>query len=159
MPETDVRALREAFSAFMTGVTIVATRDADGAPLGFTANSFTSVSLEPPLLLVCISNSSQSLPTFLAADGFSVNILSANQEDLSRRFAQQEADRFDGVDWREGPAGHPVLHGCCGWFDCTAHQRVEAGDHMILIGEVVGFDHHPERPLGYSRGGYFSLEA
>ena len=138
---------------------VVTTVDGEGQAVGFTANSFTSVSLDPPLLLVCIANRSSSLDAFLAADGFSVNILSAAQEDLSRRFAAPGEDRFAGVAWRPGPAGNPVLSGCCGWFDCRSHKRVVAGDHTILIGKVVGFNHHPERALGYARGGYFSLDS
>ncbi|MEX2518299.1 MAG: flavin reductase family protein [Paracoccaceae bacterium] len=153
----DRLALREAFGAFMTGVTIVTTIDEDGAPVGLTANAFTSVSLEPPLLLVCISSHSQSLPALLAFGGFAVNILAEGQEPLSTRFSRRESDRFAGVDWRPGPAGSPILDGVCGWFDCRIHDQVEAGDHEVLIGQVIGFDHPGGAPLGFSRGGYFSL--
>lgn len=153
----DTIALRAAFSAFMTGVTIVTTLDADGAPRGFTANSFTSVSLTPPLILFCISKNSLSLDLFLGTRAFAVNILSDRQRDLSARFAAPVEDRFAAVDWSAGPAGSPVLNGVCGWFDCETRNTVEAGDHHIVVGEVIGYDHNPQEALGYSRGGYFSL--
>ena len=154
---TDQKALRAAFSAFLTGVTIVTTMDKDGAPRGFTANSFTSVSLTPPLLLFCIAKTSRSLDAFMNADSFAVNILSESQEHLSSRFAAPVEDRFADVDWSNGPTGAPVLSDVCGWFDCATHNRVEAGDHYIIIGEVIGFDHNTSEALGYSRKGYFSL--
>ena len=154
---SDTLALRAAFSAFLTGVTIVTTVDGDGAPRGFTANSFTSVSLTPPLILFCISKSSLSLDLFLGTSAFAVNILSDRQQQLSARFAAPVEDRFAEVDWSAGPAGSPVLQGVCGWFDCETRNTVEAGDHHIIIGEVIGYDHNPAEALGYSRGGYFSL--
>lgn len=153
----DTTALRAAFSAFLTGVTIVTTRNVDAAPRGFTANSFTSVSLDPPLILFCIAKSSRSLGDFLGASAFAVNILSDKQQQLSARFAAPVEDRFAEVGWDVGPAGSPVLHGVCGWFDCQTRNIVEAGDHHIVIGEVIGFDHNPQEALGYARGGYFSL--
>lgn len=153
--EDDIQALRIAFGAFMTGVTIVTTVDEGGAPVGLTANSFTSVSLDPPLLLVCIARTSLSLPSFQNAGGFAVNILAKNQKPLSNRFARQSDNRFADVDWHPGPVGNPVLDGACGWFDCEHHDQVEAGDHIILIGHVRGFDHAGGEPLGYARGDYF----
>lgn len=154
---TDPIALRAAFGAFMTGVTVVTTLAADGAPVGFTANSFTSVSLDPPLILICIAKTSQNIKTFRQASGYAVNILAEGQEDLSRRFSGPTADRFAGVDWGIGPAGAPVIAGACGWFDCDMHNQVEAGDHVILIGQVRGFDHSKRPALGYAAGGYFRL--
>ena len=151
----DTRALREAFGAFMTGVTIVTACD-EGGPAGLTANSFTSVSLSPPLLLVCVNGASRSLAAIRRAGGFAVNILAEDQRDLSNRFAGPAEDRFAGIEWRPGPVGGPVLAGVCGWFDCRLHDEVRAGDHIILIGEVAGFDHPGGAPLGYARGGYFT---
>lgn len=155
---SDSRALREAFGAFMTGVTIVTGVEQGGAPVGLTANSFTSVSLDPPLLLVCLNHASRSLATIRRAGGFAVNILAEDQQELSNRFARPARDRFEGVNWSPGPVGAPVLEGVCGWFDCRLHDEVHAGDHVILIGEVGGFDHPGGRPLGYARGDYFSLK-
>lgn len=156
--EAERLALRQAFGAFMTGVTVVTTTDEAGGPVGLTANAFASVSLDPPLLLVCISSRSLSLPEFQRSGGFAVNILSTAQKDLSQRFARPVEDRFEGVDWAPGPNGGPVLKDVCGWFDCRLHDQVEAGDHIIMIGRVEGFDHNPQSPLGYARGDYFSLE-
>ena len=153
----DTRALRDAFGAFMTGVTIVTTRGGDGAPTGLTANSFTSVSLDPPLLLVCVQGRSRTLSSIRESRGFAVNILAEGQETLSNRFARPVDDRFEGVEWSHGPRGGPILPGVCGWFDCALHDEVAAGDHFILIGRVEGFNHRETAPLGYSRGGYFSL--
>lgn len=160
-PETtgESRALRDAFGAFMTGVTIVTTMDSEGNPQGLTANAFASVSLDPPLLLVCISRRSHSLPSIQQSGGFAVNILADNQQALSDRFARRAGDRFEGVAWEPGPVGGPVLDGVCGWFDCRLFDQHAAGDHMILIGRVEGFHHNAQHPLGYARGGYFSIGA
>lgn len=150
------RALRDAFGTFMTGVTVVTTRGADGKPLGFTANSFSSVSLDPPLLLVSIAKTSHNYATFSEARGFAVNILSEGQKDISNTFARPVEDRFATVYWRNGPVGSPILAGVSAWFDCTTHQIVDAGDHAILIGLVGGFEAAPTAGLGYYRGSYFT---
>jgi flavin-dependent trigonelline monooxygenase, reductase component len=150
---SDARALRDAFGAFLTGVTVVTTVDDAGAPIGFTANSFTSVSLDPPLLLVCLAKTSRNYATLTAAKGFGVNILSENQTDVSNTFARPVEDRFAAVDWRMGPHGSPVFADVAAWFDCATH---DAGDHVILIGRVEGFDNSGKTGLGYARGGYFT---
>lgn len=150
------RALRDAFGTFMTGVTVVTTRDAEGRPLGFTANSFSSVSLDPPLLLVSMARASQNYAAFAAARGFAINVLSEGQKDVSNTFARPVEDRFATVYWRNGPAGSPIIAGVAAWFDCSLHQIVEAGDHAILIGRVEGFEATPAPGLGYYRGGYFT---
>ncbi|MGI9405500.1 MAG: flavin reductase family protein [Hyphomicrobiaceae bacterium] len=152
--------LRAALGAFVTGVTVVTTRDTDGTPRGFTANSFTSVSLDPPLVLVCLAKTAGSFDVFERAGGYAVNILAESQRDVSTVFTTDRMDRFDQVGWEDGPAGHPVFKGTAAWLDCTMHSRVDAGDHLILIGRVQGFDAHAEPPLGYCRGAYvtFGLE-
>lgn len=157
----DPRALRNAFGAFATGVTVVTSRTADGAPIGFTANSFASVSLDPPLLLVCLAKSSRNYANMTGAAGFAVNVLAEDQKDVSNTFAKPVEDRFAAVDWRDGPAGSPVFAGAAAWFDCRTDRIVDAGDHAILIGRVVGFENGERVGLGYVRGGYFvpSLEA
>ncbi len=156
----DPRELRHALGAFVTGVTVVTTRDTDGTPRGFTANSFTSVSLDPPLVLVCIAKSAGSFDVFERVDGYAVNILGEDQRDVSGVFATDTPNRFEKVIWSDGPAGHPVFEGTAAWLDCSMHERVEAGDHVILIGRVEGFHAHSEAPLGYCRGAYvtFGLE-
>lgn len=149
----DPRALRDAFGCFMTGVTVVTTME-DTKPLGFTANSFSSVSLDPPLLLVSIANRSGNLAAFAQGAGFAVNILSEGQKDISARFAKPVEDRFAEVFWRRGPVGSPVLAGVSAWFDCTLEQAVSAGDHTILIGRIGGFEAGSAPGLGYYRGAY-----
>lgn len=159
MTEIDPRALRNAFGAFMTGVTVVTTHDQDGNPLGFTANSFTSVSLDPPLVLVCLANSSRNYDAFYQADGFAVNVLAEDQKEVSNTFARPVEDRFAAVNWQKGPHGAPVFDGVSAWFDCATFNRVEAGDHLILIGEVKAFENATHPGLGYARGAYVTPAA
>ncbi|MFN3615032.1 MAG: flavin reductase family protein, partial [Rubrimonas sp.] len=120
----DRHALRRALGAFATGVTIVTGRDANRAPVGFTANSFTSVSLDPPLVLACIGAGAASYAAFRGADAFAVNILTAGQRDLAMRFATRGADKFAGGAWETRATGAPVLADSAAWFDCAAHQTL-----------------------------------
>lgn len=150
------RTLRDAFGAFLTGVTVVTTMTEDGAPVGFTANSFTSVSLDPPLLLVCLAKTSRNYRTLTTAKGFAVNILSEGQKDVSNTFARPVEDRFAAVDWKKGPFGSPVFADVAAWFDCSMHQLVDAGDHVILLGRIEGVENTGRTGLGYARGGYFT---
>lgn len=152
---SNTRALRDAFGAFATGVTVVAASTAEGRPIGFTANSFTSVSLDPPMLLICIARSSRNFATMMAADNFSVSVLSKAQREVSDTFARPSEDRFAGVDWRRGGNGAPVIGGAAAWFECDASQRVEAGDHVVILGRVTAFGNTGDDGLGYVRGGYF----
>jgi len=158
MTTPDARSLRDAFGCFMTGVTIVTTRHA-GQPLGFTANSFSSVSLDPALLLVSIANRSANLAAYTHGAGFAVNVLSEAQTELSARFARPSGDRFADLYWRDGPVGNPVLAGVSAWFDCTLEQAVPAGDHTILIGRIAGFEATDAPGLGYYRGAYVTPAA
>lgn len=163
VPETgpgdtlDVASLRKAFGRFATGVTVVTARQPDGTPRGFTANSFTSVSMDPPLLLVCIGKSAASLDTFLQAGTFAVNILAESQKDVSGLFASRRPDKFETCAWRPGPAGTPLVEGALAWFECSRHDAVDAGDHVILIGRITRFDHADGNPLGFYQGGYFTI--
>ncbi|MDE3177864.1 MAG: alpha/beta fold hydrolase [Pseudomonadota bacterium] len=153
----DPRAFRKALGGFLTGVTVVATVQPDGTPRGFTANSFTSVSLDPPLVLVCIAKTAASCPIFSAAEGFSVNILAEHQADVSGLFASKSPDKFGAVAWRRGPAGNPVLDEVAAWFDCARQDVVDAGDHVILIGRVQGFAERAVNPLGYCKGAHITF--
>lgn len=150
------RLLRDAFGTFMTGVTVVTTVDAQGNPLGFTANSFSSVSLDPPLLLVSMAHRSINRDAFVSGRGFAVNILSEGQKDISSTFARPVDDRFSNIYWRRGPEGSPLIAGVAAWFDCVHHQVVEAGDHIILIGRITAFEATQTAGLGYYRGSYFT---
>lgn len=153
----DGRDLRRAFGNFATGVTIVTTLDAAGNPCGFTANSFTSVSIDPPLLLVSIAKSAYGCEVFTASAGFAVNILARDQRELSNRFAAAGADKFAGLGWQGKASGAPVVDGVVAWFDCEHHQQVDAGDHVILIGKVLQYAYNTHTPLGFCRGAYVSF--
>ena len=155
---SDPRTLRDALGCFATGVTIVTARGPDGVPFGLTANSFTSVSLDPPLLLVCVANTSNSALGLRSAGHFAVNVLQAEQRDASGRFAGKGPDRFAATPWFEGETGVPLLeHSLCS-FECRQNAIYEAGDHFILIGEVVRAQFEPQRePLLYFRGQYRAL--
>ena len=149
--------LRRAFGSFATGVTIVTTMDGQAQPCGFTANSFSSVSLEPPLVLVSIAKSAFSLTTFTDCEGFAINILAEHQRDLANRFASKGVDKFSGIDWQPGSTGAPLLNAVVAWFDCENFQQVDAGDHVILIGKVLDYSYGTDAPLGFCRGAYVSF--
>lgn len=148
--------LRRAFGAFATGVTIVTTVDEAGEVHGFTANSFSSVSLDPPLLLVNIAKSAYGLKIFSGAEGFAVNILAEEQRELSNTFASRGADKFAGAHWSPKITGSPVFDGVVAWFDCESFQQVDAGDHVILIAKVLDYAYNSDSPLGFCRGAYVS---
>jgi len=150
------RALRDAFGAFLTGITVVTTLESNNNPLGFTANSFSSVSLEPPLLLVSLAKTSRNYKSFTTASGFAVNVLAEDQKEISQVFAMPVEDRFAAVKWANGPQGSPVLDEVAAWFDCSMHQVIEAGDHAILVGKVEAFKNGFVNGLGYVRGAYFT---
>ena len=154
----DVRKFRNALATFATGVTVVTTRDGEGATQGFTANSFTSVSLNPPLILVCVARSANCFPIFAACKHFAVNILHEEQRAVSEVFAVGTGDRFSGIDWEWSPLRSPRLRGVVSWLDCRTVQSIDAGDHIILVGEVEHFDYSQEAPLGYCGGNYISFD-
>ncbi|HEX4267536.1 MAG TPA: flavin reductase [Steroidobacteraceae bacterium] len=150
----DARRFRSALGAFATGVTIVTSRDAAGKDVGLTANSFNSVSLEPPMVLWSLARSARSLPAFLAANRFAVHVLAADQEELSLRFAARGSDKFAGLDLERGPGELPMLRGCSARFLCRTAFRHESGDHVIFVGEVEAFDHSDRPPLLFHGGRY-----
>ncbi|MGH8444429.1 MAG: flavin reductase family protein, partial [Solimonas sp.] len=150
----DPRAFRNALGSFTTGVTIITTRDADGLPVGITANSFNSVSLDPPMVLWSLAKSARSLPAFAQGQHWAVHILSAQQEELSNRFARSGADKFAGLDCDEGHGGVPLLRGCTTRLQCRSAFQYEGGDHLIFVGEVLAFDHSERPPLVFQAGRY-----
>ncbi|NNC71765.1 MAG: flavin reductase family protein [Sphingomonadaceae bacterium] len=156
--EFDHRRFRNALGCFGTGVTIVTTLDADGAPVGLTANSFTSVSLDPELLLVCLNRQSKSLPVFEAAETFAVNVLHVEQKELAQLFAMAAADRFRDTIWESGSTGAPIITGSLASFECSTYAEYDGGDHLIMVGRVVDvrFDDESD-PLLYYRGAYREL--
>jgi 3-hydroxy-9,10-secoandrosta-1,3,5(10)-triene-9,17-dione monooxygenase reductase component len=150
----DAREFRAALGSFVTGVTIITTLDAAGNPAGLTANSFNSVSLDPPMVLWSLALDSTSLEAFRQAGWWAVHVLAAGQEDLSNRFARRENDKFDGVATTPGPGGIPLLAGAAARFVCRAAFEYEGGDHAIFLGQVTSFERAGHPPLVYHQGRY-----
>lgn len=145
---------RAALGTFATGVTIVTTMSQTGEPIGVTASSFNSVSLDPPLVLWSLAKSSSSLDSFCGSGHFCVHVLSAAQEELSNSFARSGAEKFAGVEWTQGVLGSPVLNTYSALFQCKMMHEYEGGDHVILVGEVVEFDRKDHAPLLFHGGRY-----
>lgn len=150
----DTREFRNALGSFTTGVTIVTTRDKDGRDVGMTANSFNSVSLDPPMVLWSIAKSSASRPAFTSAEYFAVHILAADQEPLSNVFAKKGADKFAGLNLGRGHGDVPLLDNCAARFECRTAYRYEGGDHEIIVGEVLLFENYDRPSLAFHSGGY-----
>lgn len=149
----DARSFRKVMARFPTGVTVVTARAGEGAPMGLTVNAFTSVSLEPPLVLVCIDRGSGSHDGILSAGSFAVNVLSSAQGAVARRFAADPAaGRFDQVAWRVGPGGAPILDGVVAWLSCAVEATHPGGDHTILVGRVQAADAGSGEALAFYRG-------
>lgn len=156
----DQRAFRDALSTFVTGVTVITTCSRSGTFAGITANSFNSVSLDPPLILWSLGRDSGSFSTFEAADYFAVHILSEAQADLSMRFATVGADKFSGLQTTTGIGGVPLIEDCTARLECSVFERVPAGDHIIYIGQVERINTNSKiDPLVYHAGDYARLEA
>jgi flavin reductase (DIM6/NTAB) family NADH-FMN oxidoreductase RutF len=154
----DPRTLRDALGSFATGVTVVTCLTPDGSPAGLTVNSFTSVSLNPPLLLVCLAKPAASAAALIEASHFAVNVLQTGQQPASIRFATRDEDRFGTTPWACGEAGAPILKDSLGVFECERHAVYDGGDHHILVGQVTkaSFDTSLD-PLLYFRGSYRRL--
>jgi len=154
----DEARFRQVLGHFPTGVTVVTGRDPAG-PVGLSVNSFTSVSLDPPLVALCVNRVSTTWPRIRDIGRFTVNILSADQELVSRTFASHGADRFAGIGWHPSPSGSPVLEGALAWLDATVEVEHDAGDHLLVIGRVFGLDVAGDgSPLVFYRGGYGRFE-
>jgi flavin reductase (DIM6/NTAB) family NADH-FMN oxidoreductase RutF len=150
----DQQALREALGRFATGVTVVTTRTQQGSFEGVTANSFAAVSLGPPLVLWSLRSGARSLAGFLASNCFAINVLSREQAHISRHFATPQVDKFGGVDFGLGVDGCPIFDRSLAIFECRTENRVEAGDHVILIGRVVRAHYCEGMPLVFASGQY-----
>ena len=153
-PSPDSRSFRDALGAFATGVTVVTTRDGDGNPVGVTASSFNSVSMDPPLVLWSLAKNSNSREAFCSSGHFAIHVLAESQQEIANRFASSGTDKFAGVDWSEGQLGSPILAPHAGLFECRARHEYDGGDHLILVGEVVCFEVCSEPPLLFHRGRY-----
>ena len=150
---------RRACGRFATGVTIASVLDGSGAPHGLTVSSFTSVSLDPPLILICLGHEVTSVEAFRAAKHFGINILGEDQRALSERFARKGHDRFDGLDWLRGETGVPLLAGVLAQIECAVQRRIAAGDHDIFLGEVLSARVHKGDPLIHFASRYRKLSS
>lgn len=157
-PEDAALAFRACLGQFATGITVVTCRSAAGHRCGITANSFSSVSLEPPLILWNIAKESNSLKDFLAAEHFAVHILTAEQEPLSRHFARTDHTLFDNVSYTDSQHGVPLFPDCLAVFECSTHAIYEAGDHYIIVGHVDSFSWEHGNPLLFFRGSYCDFD-
>ena len=156
-PAFTTQDFRAALGMFATGVTIVTARDAEGRLVGLTANSFNSVSLEPPLVLWSLSMKAGSVPAFTAGSHYAVHILAADQRDLAERFARRDGDRFEGLAVQSGAGGVPILPGAAAVFECFNRSRYDEGDHIIFVGEVERCRHREgASPLIFHGGRYFT---
>ena len=152
---------RTLLGQFASGIVLVTASDENG-PVGFTCQSFCSVSLDPPLVSFCVGSASASYPRIRRTGGFAVNVLAEDQQGLSRRFAQPGADRWSGVVWRPSPAGNPLVAGALGWLDCTITAEHPTGDHTIVVGRVQALGNDADaatEPLVFFRGQYRGLAA
>ncbi len=152
------RRLRDVLGTFATGVTVVTARNDAGVPVGITVNSFTSVSLEPPLVLWCLGRGSSVQDAFTTGSHFAVNVLNGSQEALAKRFANKQLDQFaDLEDIEQGIGGVPLLPDCIGQLQCVQRHALDGGDHLILVGEVLAIAEHPGAPLLFHRGRFAAL--
>lgn len=154
----DSDLFRSVLGRFASGITIITTHDAEGRDHGMTVSAFSSLSLDPPLVLVAIGNDATMAPVMSQAASFAVNVLRDDQQELSRRFAGRLDDRFAGVSHTHGTFGDALLDGVLGSLECRVVARHPAGDHVIVIGEVEGAAAHHGHPLLYFRGSYAQLE-
>ena len=148
------KAFRSALGRFATGVTVITTRDAQGKLYGLTANSFNSVSLDPPMVVWSLSRNAPSLPAFTRATHYAINVLGADQVDLSQRFATPQDDKFAGIAWRPGRSGVPVLDGCLAHFECRNSRCHDGGDHLLFLGGVEAYAEREGEPLLFVGGRY-----
>lgn len=153
-PTFDPKAFRNALGSFATGVTVITTTAADGTPVGLTANSFNSVSIEPPMVLWSLAKKAHSLPVFMEAQHWAVHVLATDQEDLSNRFARAGEDKFSGLNLKRNEHGVPLLEGCAARFECETSFRYEGGDHIIFVGQVLSFQRVERAPLVFHAGRY-----
>ena len=157
-PGVPPQLFRDLLGRFATGVTVLTARAPDGRPFGMTANAVASVSLDPPLVLVCIDRTRDMHEVLRTAPRFALSVLAADQEPVSRRFAEDSADRFAGTAMLEGPHGLPLVAGAVAYIQCDKRDAVAAGDHTIFIGLVTGGTASDRPPLVYFRAGYGRYE-
>jgi flavin reductase (DIM6/NTAB) family NADH-FMN oxidoreductase RutF len=151
--------LRRVMGHFATGVTVITTKDQGGNPNGLTANAFMSLSLNPPLVLISVDKGATCYGCFGLQNGFTVNFLSEDQEEISRRFATKGADKFADLKWQPGSNGAAIIEGVMGYVECVITESHDGGDHTIVVGEIVNAGATGERPLLFFKGKYQRLPA
>ncbi|MGI9492504.1 MAG: flavin reductase family protein [Geminicoccaceae bacterium] len=156
-PDVDPKSLRQALGCFATGVAVITTLGDWDAPVGLTVNSFSSVSLDPPLILWSLSHNAPSFGAFQRHDGFAVNVMSVDAKDLVLRFARPSADKFKGVVWTSGYLGVPLLDDVVATFECRTESRIAKGDHEIYVGRIVRYVSTDRSPLIFHRGSFTTL--
>lgn len=154
MTDMDPRKLREALGAYATGVTVATARAPDGRPVAMTVNSFTTISLEPPLVLWCAQRDIGPFAAFHAAGHYAVHVLHAGQEDIASHFARDIDDKFAGIRFADGIEGLPLLDDFTARFQCRVERRLDGGDHVMLLGRVLTMDYRPAEPLIFHAGAY-----
>lgn len=154
----DPYEFRQLLGRFATGVSVLTVATADGRPMGMTATSLSSVSLQPPLISVCVDREAELHDVIVKAPEFVVNVLGSPQEALARRFSDKHEDRFDGVGYHLSPEGLVLLDGALAHLICERYAEYQGGDHTIILGQVVGGSTSDGRPLLYYRGGYAALD-
>ena len=157
MTHTDPITFRRVMGHFATGVTVVATQHLGGGMCGLTANAFTSLSLSPPLVLVCVDRSSLTFPCIQASGRFTASVLSAGQHQSSLRFAERREGKFDGIPFRAGLTGMPILEGSLAHLECEVEAEYSGGDHVILVARVIDAGSSEGLPLVFFRGGYTTI--
>lgn len=155
----DAQELRRVMGHFATGVTVITTKDADGAPQGLTANAFMSLSLNPPLVIISVDKGATCYNCFAPGNGFTVNFLNEEQEDVSRRFATKGIDKFADLKWHAGGNGVALIDGALGQVECKITACHDGGDHTIVVGEILNVAAEGERPLLFFKGKYQKLPA
>jgi 3-hydroxy-9,10-secoandrosta-1,3,5(10)-triene-9,17-dione monooxygenase reductase component len=153
----DLQELRRVMGHFATGVTVVTTKDGEDAPFGLTANAFASLSLNPPLALICVDKAAQCYSCFEGSKIFAINVLGEEQEDISRRFATKGAQKFNGIPWHKSESGLALLDGAIGHIECKVVHTYDGGDHTIYVGQVLRAKTTGERPLIFFKGKYTRL--
>ena len=154
----DPSTFRATLGRFASGITVITARDTSGRDVGMTVSAFSSLSLDPPLVLICIDNGASVAPVLEQCEKFAVNVLSDEQEPLSRRFSEKEVDRFEGVAYHRGQLDVALLDGALAHLECRVHARYPGGDHTILVGAVEATSVREGHPLLYYRGGYARLD-
>ncbi len=157
MSDIDAREFRNALGAFATGITVVTATDRKGAPIALTANSFASVSLDPPLVLWSVNRAHDIAEDFIAADHYAVHILQHDQQNASQHFSGDKPNKFEGIDYDEGINMLPLLDEYCARFQCKTEHRYDGGDHVILVGRVVEMDYRSADPIIFHAGKYRQL--